>query len=245
MSKLSVSIVTFNSSDVISNLLDSLAKCNVDKVYVVDNSSTDDTIEIIEKKYPWVILIKSQKNLGYGAGHNLAIKQIDSTIHIIINPDIIVEKEQVSKIRNFMDENLNVSLMCPKVLNIDGSEQFLPKLNPKIKYLFGGFFGVKKLRNEYTMKNVSIKNPINIDFCTGCFMICRTEYLKKCGGFDDRYFLYFEDADLSRELKKYGDVIYNPNITVTHVWKRENGHTIKGIIRFLSSYRKYRKKWKK
>lgn len=245
MIKISASIVTYNSSDVIVGLLDKLKDCKIDEIYVIDNNSSDNTVDLISENYSWVKLIKSTKNLGYGGGHNLAIKAVDSDIHLIINPDIILEKNQIEKIENLFQMHRNIVLACPKVLNVDGTEQFLPKRNPKIKYLLGGFFNIKKYRDEYTMKNQLADHMIDIEFCTGCFMICRTEALKKCGGFDDRYFLYFEDADLSRKMLSLGDVVYAPQITVTHMWKRENKRSIKGIKIFMSSYFKYKKKWKK
>lgn len=94
------------------------------------------------------------------------------------------------------------------------------------------------------MRDVVMKEPTEIDCCTGCFMFCRSETLKKCRGFDRRYFLYFEDADLTREMQKYGKTVYSPNHTVTHSWKRENGSTVKGIIRASISAVKFMWKWR-
>ena len=247
--KVTASIVTYNSYDEINNILDCLHDClnlGLNEVYVVDNNSKDNTVSLIKQKYSWVKLIESKENLGYGKGHNLVIKNLDSDIHFIINPDILVNKEQFVSIVDYMSSNSDISLLCPKVLNVDGSTQHLPKKNPRFKYLLGGMFGLfHKYREEYTMSNELIKSPIEIDFCTGCFMVCRTEWLKRCGGFDDRFFLYFEDADLSRNLKKYGRVIYNPSLFVIHKWKRENKRSLKGIRRFLHSYMKYKIKWRK
>lgn len=244
MSKISASIVTYNSSDVIANLLDDLKDCQIDDVVVVDNNSSDDTTHIVSEEYPWVKLITSKKNLGYGGGHNIAIRKVESDIHFIINPDIKVNNEQIHSMVSFMETNPDVVLMCPKVLNNDGTEQFLPKRNPRLKYLIGGFFGINHLRDEYTMKKSVFLKPTEIDFCTGCFMTCKTSCLKECGGFDERFFLYFEDADLSRRMKKLGKVVYNPHSTVVHGWKRENGRTLRGVLRFLCSFYKYKRKWK-
>ena len=245
MSKISASIVTFNSSDVITDLLDSLKDCEIDEVYVVDNNSSDNTVDLTSNNYPWVKIIKSKTNLGYGGGHNLAIETTNSDIHLIINPDIIIEKKQIERIKHLFETNSDIVLACPKVLNTDGTEQLLPKKNPKFKYLLGGFLNIKRLRDEYTMKNLPSNQISDIEFCTGCFMMCRTGVLKKCGGFDERYFLYFEDADLSRKMFSLGRVVYAPQITVVHKWKRENRRSFKGISLFLSSYFKYKKKWKK
>lgn len=246
--KITASIVTYNSGDEIVNILSCLEKClkiGLNEVYIIDNNSVDDTCLIIKEKYPWVKLFESTKNLGFGAGHNLAIHDIESDIHLIINPDITINENQFKDIIDYMINHDEIVLLCPKVLNSDGTIQFLPKRNPRLKYLLGSIGLFKKYRSEYTMQNVQINEPIEIEFCTGCFMVCKTNALKASNGFDNRYFLYFEDADLSRTLKQYGRIIYNPDLYVTHTWKRENRKTLKGIKVFLSSYAKYRKKWRK
>lgn len=246
--KLSASIVTYNSSDEIQSILEDLSKCleyGLDTLIVVDNNSTDDTKKIIKSKFGWVKLIESNKNLGYGAGHNLAIKEVDSDFHLIINPDISIDPSNFSNIMDFCRSE-DFSVACPKVLNSDGSEQYLPKLNPKFLYILGGILKpFRKYRDEYTMKNRNLSDITEVDFCTGCFTICKTNYLKDCGGYDERYFMYLEDADLTRTLKKYGRALYNPHIVVTHLWKRENHRSLKGIVRWFGSYFKYCRKWKR
>ena len=96
----STSVVTFNSEDVICDVLDSITSSNTTyevKSYVVDNCSSDRTAAIVEKKYPGVILIKNTKNLGYGAGHNIAIKASNAKYHLIINPDITFGKDCIQR----------------------------------------------------------------------------------------------------------------------------------------------------
>lgn len=243
------SIVTYNNSKEILKVLSSISQTilKLENVYVIDNNSSDNTINVVEKNFPMVKLIKSSENLGYGKGHNQAIKVVNSDYHIIINPDIILEPESISKMIEYMENNKNVVILTPKVLNVDGSEQFLPKLRPRYKYLLGGrlpFKFAKKWRREYTMEDSNVIEPIKIDFCTGCFMFCRTSALKSVNGFDDRYFMYFEDADLTREMQKIGDTVYVPSISVTHEWKRESKKNKKLLKIHISSMKKYFKKWK-
>ena len=242
------SIVTYNSENEISKILHDLENClsiGLDSVYVVDNNSTDNTCNLIKNKFGWVNLIESKKNLGYGGGHNLAIRQVDSDFHIIINPDISIDVENFVKIKEFcMSEKFAIA--CPKVMNSDGTEQFLPKKDPKFKYILGGTFKfLKKYREEYTLFNIKPTNITEVEFCTGCFTICNTKILKQIGGYDERYFMYMEDADLTRTMRNEGKALYNPNIIVTHLWKRENRKNIKGIVRWFKSYFKYKKKWRK
>ena len=250
----SISIVAYNSADEIENVLDSLNKSNLDginvKVFVVDNNSMDNTVSIVEEKYPEVTLIKNRKNVGFGAAHNKAIKKIDSKYHIIVNPDIKFLKDTIKDLVAYMEENPDVVLVTPKILNDDEkkTEQFLPKRYPKIKYVMSGFLEnkskhYKKLRDEYTMRNVEVDEPCEIDFCTGCLMFCRTEALKKIGGFDERYFLHFEDADLTREMKRLGKTMFVPYAHVIHRWKRDNHGNKKIVLIAFRSMMIYYKKW--
>ena len=93
----------------------------------------------------------------------------------------------------------------------------------------------------FTAKNIT--NVIDVDFCTGAFMFTRTEALKKLGGFDERYFLHFEDADLTRELKNFGRTVYNPEIRIIHKWQRDNKKLNKSFFVALNSMFKYMTKW--
>lgn len=250
----SISIVTYNSVDEIENVLNSLNKSNLQginlKVHIVDNDSTDDTIAIIKKKYPEVLLIENKKNVGFGAAHNMAINKVASKYHIIVNPDIVFLKDTIQDCVKYMEENLDVVIVTPKILNNDKdkTEQFLPKKYPKIKYLLGGIFEnkskkCKKWRREYTLQDRKSDEPCEIDFCTGCFMFCRTDALKKVGGFDERYFLHFEDADLTREMKRLGKTVFVPSTQVIHKWHRDN-HGNKKIAKIaLKSMLVYYKKW--
>lgn len=248
---ISISIVTYNSEDEIRVVLNSIFSCNsVERlnVYVVDNNSSDNTTKIIEKEFPSVNLIKSNENLGFGAGHNKVINQIDSKYHIIVNPDIEIDVEVIENLAKYMDKHNEVVITTPKIISFDGTEQFLPKRYPKLKYFFGGRFETKgkifkKWRDEYTLKSAKVSKPIDIDFCTGCFMFTKTEELKKCRGFDERYFLHFEDADLTREMQKFGRTVYNPYISVKHKWQRDNVKNRKIFFIALQSMFKYFIKW--
>lgn len=251
MKKVSVSIVTYNNQNEIEGVLRSLFETTLSsfllEVNILDNNSSDNTVLIVSSKFPNCKIFKINKNLGYGAGHNQIIKNIDSDYHIIVNPDITFRPDTISKLIDYMDTNSDVVVCSPKVLNKDGSPQFLPKKRPTIKFLLGGPFEnkgkiFKKWRDEFTFVDKILTTPVPIDFCTGCFMFCNTSALKKCKGFDERYFMYFEDADLTREMQKYGKTMYNPNIEVFHEWKREN-QKLNGRLMQISSMIKYFLKW--
>ena len=247
--EITASIVTYNSADEIDILMTSLQNCssfNAMTVFVVDNASHDDTVSLIKNKYPWARVIENSKNIGFGRAHNLVIRNVNSKYHIIVNPDILLPAHTIERAVAFMDNNLDVVILTPYVANTDGTQQFLPKRNPSMKYLIGGFLEnqfkfAKQLRDEYTMKNEVVREPTDVEFCTGAFMFVRTKALQEVNGFDERYFLHFEDADLTRELKKIGRAVYNPEILVTHKWHRDNKG--KSFWVALKSMCLYMRKW--
>lgn len=247
-----VSIVTYNSKNEIDTLMKSLEKSsyfNKMTIYVVDNASNDGTADYIKRVYPWARMIENKENIGFGRGHNLVIKNIHSKFHIIVNPDISIPENTISEAIYYISMHDDIAVVTPFVMNTDGTQQFLPKRNPSMKYMIGGLFETKfafcrRLRDEYTMKNVTITEPIDVEFCTGAFMITRSDALHTVGGFDEKYFLHFEDADLTRELCRIGRAVYNPDIKVIHQWHRENKKINKSFWVALKSMFIYMKKWR-
>lgn len=241
-------IVTYNEEDTIEECIESILLHTKEinfKLYVSDNCSTDGTVSIIKEKFPQVKVIINDKNGGFGYGHNKILSKIDSDYHVVINPDIFMMDNAVCRMVAYMEEHKKVGMMTPKVLNLDGTQQFLPKRPPSIRYvILSKFKPFKKHRQFYTREVDLLDTSTDIEFCTGCFFCIRTELFKRLGGFDKRYYMYFEDADLSRSVLKDGNkIVFYPEVSVYHKWNRANTRSIKGIIRFLSSMVKYFNKW--
>jgi GT2 family glycosyltransferase len=217
------------------------------KLYVVDNCSTDGTPEFIKNNYPQVEVIDHGKNVGFGAGHNVAINLIDSEYHVIINPDIVFIENAVKKMVEYLESNKDIGLLSPKICFPNGKEQILGKKVPHLKYIFASRLRGEepgKLLKEYAMLDCDLTKPTEIENATGCFMMFRTSVLKKIGGFDERYFMYFEDADITREAKKLSRVVYYPDAVVSHVWNRDSKHNYKLLAIHIHSMLKYYLKWK-
>lgn len=246
MGKISTCIVTYNSLSEVKAALDSLRDTGAD-IYIADNASQDGTAEMIERDYPAAHLLRGE-NGGFGAGHNRALKAVDSTYHVIMNPDVTIEKDLLEKMAAFMDEHPEVALLSPRVISTDGTEQFLPKKRPSLHYLAAGMlekygWPFTAWRRVYTGQNMDLTQPLEIDFATGCFMFVRTDVLKKIGGFDERFFMYMEDVDLTLRVKKEGKVLYHPDFTVTHAWKRESHSNPKLKKMHMDSIKLFFKKW--
>ena len=244
-------IVTYNNAETIDrcvgSILEYTSKGNYEfKLYVYDNGSSDDTVSIVESKYPEVTIIKDTENKGFGAGHNAILKMVNSDIHFVINPDIFIDMDTIGKMAPYIMENDQVGLLTPKILNNDGTEQYLPKYCPTIRYVFiSKLPGFKYLRRRYTRADETFDKPEPIEFCTGCFFGIRTSYFKEMKGFNNCFFMYCEDTDLSQRVRADGkDIIFYPYAAAHHNWKRDNTGNLKGIYRFLKSLVVYSKKWK-
>ena len=146
----------------------------------------------------------------------------------------------------FMDEHPDIGMLSPCIRFPDGRPQILGKRNPKLSYLFAsrmrGSEPGKTLR-EYAMLDAGIGVPLDIENATGCFLLIRTSLFKEIGGFDKRYFMYFEDCDLSREVCKRSRLVYYPDAVVYHEWGRESKKNTKLRVIQIKSMIAYFNKW--
>lgn len=244
------SIVTFNNISTIEKTLETIFTQTKDidfKLYIVDNGSSDGTPEFVENNFPQVSVIRNEKNVGFGAGHNIIINSVESSYHAIINPDIVLKENVIKKMVDYMEENPDIGLLSPRICFPDGRDQILGKRNPRLKYLVASRLRGDepgKLLREYAMLDCDLSKPIQIENATGCFMLLRTEVLKNIGGFDDGYFMYFEDADLTRRVNEVSKCVYYPDATVNHVWGRESKRNLELMCIHIDSMFRYFCKWK-
>lgn len=197
------------------------------KLFLIDNSPTDRLRELsaLDKRIEY---IHNPSNPGFGAAHNIALKKVlaeKSPYHLVLNPDVYFDQGVIEKIINYMNRNTDVGLLMPKVLYPDGTIQRVAKLLPTPFDLFArrllplkGF--IKKQNDSYELAFFDYDSIVEIPFITGCFMFLRTEVLQKVGLFDEKIFMYLEDADLSRRISKVAKTILYPEVSITHEYQR-------------------------
>lgn len=249
----SLCIVTYNNKDNIEAALDSVFRQCLGTeltVYVSDNCSSDGTADIVEKKFPQVTLLRNPDNKGFGAGHNKVLPLLRSDYHFIVNPDIILKSDVIGDMCRFMEDNPDIVMAVPKFVYEDGREQFTPKLTPTLRYMLGGrlerFGGIfRRWRDEYTFRNKNVSEVTDVGFCSGCFVVIRTDVFRSIGGFDERYFLYSEDADLTRAAQRYGRTVYTPQFSVVHQWERAYMKSFRYFLIQIGSMFKYFYKWRR
>lgn len=243
LTDVSLSIVTYNDLEKVKNAVKTLTEFSDSvnlKIYLIDNGSSDGTVEYVKEHYPTVCVIENGRNVGFGKAHNKVIKKINSKYHIVCNPDIIIDRDVIGELCEFMENDPSVAMVTPKIMSADGTEQHLQKRRPRFKYLLSGRLPfLRKLREEYTRQNENLTEPTEIEFSTGCFFVIRTDVFKMLSGFDDRFFMYFEDADISDRVRAFGKLIFYPKTYVIHLWERSSSKNIKYLLIHICSMFKY------
>src|SRR3989338_3668097 len=203
---LSISVVIYNNDlAAINRLFNSILNTGLNlRVFVIDNAPKSD-IEQISKRYRFNY-IPSPINIGFGAGHNIAIKKAlgSAKYHLVINTDIYFEKGTLEKIYNFMEDNAEIGLVMPRVLYPDGSIQYLCRLLPTPVGLLLRKLNLPALTklhdSKYELRFADYNRAMEAPYLSGCFMFIRNEVFEKVGVFDERFFMYLEDVDLSRRI---------------------------------------------
>ena len=254
MIKLSASIVLYNTKvNDLKKVIDSYFAFQGEKqLFLVDNSPSDELKNIVAM-YPnnEIHYIFNNANMGYGKAHNIAIrKSIEQgqPYHIILNPDIIIEKGALEKLTDYMEQHPEVGNIMPKIIYPDGELQYLCKLLPSpIDLIFRRFIPVKKwkeaINKKYELHSFGYDKIMNVPNLSGCFMFLRTEVLKQVGLFDENIFMYLEDIDLNRRIHSKYQTIYYPEATVIHEHQKESYKSkkllkahIKSAIYYFNKY---------
>ncbi|WP_185641009.1 glycosyltransferase family 2 protein [Burkholderia sp. Bp9131] len=220
--------------ETLTSLLDALERIDAVRLgaattlYLVDNGDGPKSLPAIDALRSHNVCctpIGGHGNVGYGRGHNLAIEQAASSYHLILNPDIDLDGDSLVAAFDFLNAHSDVGLVTPQIDDERGDMQYLCRRYPALLDLFTRGFLPQALRRpfrgrlaHYEMRDVINDHDIVWDppIVSGCFMLFRTEVLKKLGGFDPRYFLYFEDYDLSLRTHDVARVAYVPSVRVIH-----------------------------
>ena len=241
---LSEAITFLNNEDLVSQIL------------IIDNSKKP-YFKCLQAISPKIIYKYMQaKNLGYGKGHNKAKTLLNlDKYHLILNPDIIFYKNNcLEYLYEYMENNLEVALSQPLIYSYpDKKIQKLCKQNPSliiqlIRLFFKGslkrnnFFG--RLNDKYEMSEIAYKNHIVLSqYLSGCFMFCRVSDLNNINWFDERFFMYLEDADLTRMLSQKRKCVHIPYISIGHLWARDSHKLLKLKLIAIYSFFLYSQKW--
>jgi len=220
-------------------------------VYVIDNhekgGTSLETSCLNSRQYKRLNVdltyISGHGNIGYGCGHNLVISNLRSDLHLMLNPDVMLESDALIEAINVFCNDKSVVMLSPYAEESNGQKQYLCKRDPSVLTLFlRGFlpkFSRKYFPNrlyKYEMQELpEDKITGNIQLISGCFMLSDTQALKEIKGFNKNYFLYFEDFDLSLRIATLGKIVYAPNVRITHDGGKTATKGLSHVKMFLTS----------
>ncbi len=250
---LTASIVVYNSpQSQLREALECILRTRPDRIWIVFNGPDDEYFSQLKENMARLssrITVERMDNRGFGAGHNLAIRaaiESGSDYHLVANADIRWDGDVITPMLRQLDSDPQIGLIAPRTLYPDGSLQHTCRMLPRPAPLFlrrflPGLF--RKQDDRYLLKDLDHSKPINAPYLLGCFMLFRTEALRRDGLFDERFFMYPEDIDITRRLHRNWKTLYWPQVTIIHDHARESRTNrrllrihIKNMIRYFNKY---------
>jgi len=213
----SIIILSWNTKELLRNCLESLKDLNVE-IIVVDNGSTDGSVEMLKKlQTPNSVLrtIFNQRNLGFGAGNNQALRQAQGEYLLLLNSDTVVKDKTPLKMAEFMEKHAEVGVLGCKLLNPDGSSQPsagpFPNLGVVSVMLFAEHWLGDLVRSSFAQTK-------EVDWVMGAALMVRREVIKKAGLMDEGIFMYMDEVEWCYRIKKSGyKVMFYPGAEITHL----------------------------
>lgn len=223
---LTISIVLYKSNlSKLKAVIDSVYKTSLKfKLYLIDNSPSDELKSLVR---PGIEYIFNNKNLGFGKAHNIAMRKSvsEATYHLVLNPDVYFGAGVLESLFDKMESDPSIGMISPKILYPDGHVQHLCKLLPTPLDLFARRFlpdadWIRERNKKYELKETGYNCEMNIPYLSGCFMFLRTSVLNEVGFFDERIFMYIEDADLTRRIHQKYKTIFYPEAQIFHHYEK-------------------------
>lgn len=246
MIDLSIITVSYNSEKFIRRYIASLNNLPSEtEVIVVDCDSTDHTVEILKNESK-VKLIEAGGNIGFGAGNNLGVKHSNGKYLLFLNPDTQILDDAINIMLLYLKSQDKIGILAPAILDRDSKVQAsvrrLPTIYGAIKEYY---FSIKDSYKDYIPSGT---NPTEVEAVYGAAMMMNRKTFNGVGGFDKKYFMYFEDLDLCRKVKRLGlRIIYLPKARIKHEvggsfslmkekWLNESSRIYHGLLKSFLLY---------
>lgn len=251
--RLTASLLIYNSPlDGLRRAAGCLLQSGVERIWIIYNGGRNEVLDTLLNEFKGAeFSVIAAENNGYGAGHNIALRQVlNSNVdyHLVLNSDVHWSGDVLTPMLKAMDADRQIGLMAPRTLNLDGSLQATARMLPTPLDLFlkratpSGWFKARKQR--YLLDRLLSANClVNSPFLLGSFMLFRVEALRSEGLFDERFFMYHEDIDITRRIHQNWLTLYWPHVTVIHAHRRESARSLRMFIIHLANMARYFNKW--
>lgn len=261
---ITASIVTYNHNILdIEAVLRSLMTSPVSTVYIIDHSDEmlklEGELETFRNEEPlydehkrrgFNIIYMRHENNGYGGGHNVAVRlaaQMGSTYHLVVNPDVWFKPDVIPAIWHCMEQDPSIGQIMPHVKYLDGKVQRIAKLLPTPMNLFERFFLpariVSKHNDKFELRHTNYTMTLNVPYLSGCFMFFRMSALQEVGLFDEHFFMYAEDIDITRRIHRKYKTLFFPEVSIYHKFNRASHRSLRLFRIHLVNIIKYFNKW--
>ena len=248
---INVSVVTYLTP--LNDVLNVISICSKSKsvknIYIIDNSPNDRLSESIIKIRK-VEYIHNPKNPGYGAAHNIAIKNSllqSIPYHLVVNADVEFDYKLLEQMFLYAESDKKIGLISPKMLYEDGSIQCTRKLLPTPINMFLRVLLPKSFRtrldDKLQLESFGYDMPLFVPYVSGAFMFLRTSILNEIGVFDERFFMYPEDMDLSRRIARFYQVKFVPDFVIIHKYGGATWKSLRMFIIHALNMCRYFNKW--
>ncbi|MBE2221062.1 MAG: glycosyltransferase family 2 protein [Anaerolineae bacterium] len=222
---LSIIIVSWNVADLLRDCLRSIDENRGEldlEVIVVDSASSDDSVAMVQREFPWVTLLPCDENVGFPRGNNLGLAQANGRYLLLLNPDTVVLNDALSKMMAYIQENPGIGVLGSQLLNGDGTVQSSRRRFPTAATAFFEStwletIAPKAIQEKYYAQDLPDDAINDVDWVMGACMLLPRQVVAEVGGLDEAYFMYSEELDWCRRIKDSGwRVVYYPEAQIIH-----------------------------
>jgi len=230
---LSIIILNYNTSSLLKQTIESIKTDLIHEIIVIDNASTDDSVEMIRHNFKHIKLITNKKNIGFAAGNNLGLHQAKGRYVLLLNSDTLVQDGALEKLVSVLDTNRQISAVTPKLVLEDGSldpacHRALPTLWNSLIY----FSGLEKLAprskvfGQYHMTWLDLDTSHRIEACSMAAMMFRRTLIDEIGYLDEDFFMYAEDLDYCKRIADAGgEIQFVAEAKIIHLKGKSGTHS--------------------
>lgn len=215
---------------------------------IIDNSPRPSTLPELDPVRSTYFF--ANRNLGYGRAHNLALRASRgrTPYNLVMNTDISYEPGVVTRLLDFMEKRPSAGLVSPQIRYPDGSLQYVCRLLPTPANLFLRRFAprsawAREADARYELRQWNHSTVANIPYFQASYIMLRNELCNSLGGFDERYFMYGEDIDLTRRIHQVAETLYVPDVHITHEYRRYSNSSLRGTWIGIQNNCRYFNKW--
>ncbi len=248
--RINASIVIYNEDKkTLQRAVESFLNIPYEKELIIVDNSEQNTLEDFCRSFQNTRYMHTDKNLGFGAGHNLALKNFSnpSDLNLVLNPDIYFDALEIKEMLEWMFHNKDIALSVPEVFNTDGTKQHTIRNIPSPLTLLKRRLNIRGMFDDFiaedSYSNHNFTEIEEIPFAHGCFFLFQSEVYTQLEGFDAAFFMYMEDVDIFLRAKKFGKTVINPHFQIYHEHRKGSSKNltlllwhIKSAVTFFNKY---------